>query len=315
MAMAQRRIICIVGMHRSGTSMIARMLNICGLELGPKERLLKADKANPLGHFEHRGFLDIDRKLLKHFHATWHNPPDLPARWEDDPSLTPLLRQARALAAAFPEGRSWGWKEPRACLFLSFWRRAIPNMDFLICLRNPLEVAKSLHQRNSLSIEHGAWLWYLYTLTSLRETQQSARLFSFFDDYFESRDQEIGRVLAFCGLEVCNPNARLESVIATELRHHESGDQLLRDEPTVPEECKKLYFGLRSVLAQNDRGTDSNDGANGTALEIALNAFIANFDTQPAYHYFSRSRFANAPSAQRGQRLQKFLKSLRLVSS
>jgi hypothetical protein len=122
-------------------------------------------------------------------------------------------------------------------------------------------------------------------------------------------------VLAFCGLEVCNPNARLESVIATELRHHESGDQLLRDEPTVPEECKKLYFGLRSVLAQNDRGTDSNDGANGTALEIALNAFIANFDTQPAYHYFSRSRFANAPSAQRGQRLQKFLKSLRLVSS
>jgi hypothetical protein len=59
--MAQNRIICVVGMHRSGTSMITHLLHSCGLYLGPADRLLKAEKTNPLGHFEHRGFLDIDR--------------------------------------------------------------------------------------------------------------------------------------------------------------------------------------------------------------------------------------------------------------
>ena len=312
MEMAQRRIICIVGMHRSGTSMIARLLNIGGLDLGPADRLLKADKANPLGHFEHRGFLDIDRKLLQHFHAAWHDPPDLPSGWHNDSSLAPLLRQARALAAGFPERRSWGWKEPRACLFLPFWRQAIPNMDFLICLRNPLEVAKSLQARNRLSLEHGAWLWYLYTLASLRDTRQCPRLFSNFDNYFDRRDEEIRRVLAFCGLEDHNDAAQLESVIEGELRHHESGDQLLRDEAAIPEECKKLHFGLRSILAREDLPTD---GASGTASSSAVNAFVAQFETAPAFRYFAQSRSTNSPNSQGGQRLAKFLRSFRRASS
>jgi hypothetical protein len=315
MEIAQRRIICIVGMHRSGTSMIARLLNICGLDLGPADRLLKADIANPLGHFEHRGFLEIDRKLLKHFHATWYGPPDLPPKWENDPSLTPLLNEACALAAGFSESRSWGWKEPRASLFLPFWRRAIPNMDFLICLRNPLEVAKSLQARNRMSVEHGAWLWYLYTLRSLRDTQQCRRLFSIFDDYFERRDEEIPRVLAFCGLDAVNRSVHLEPVVEGELRHHHSGDQLLRDEPGVPEECKKLYFGLRSLIAKTHLRSDPLECAGDVASSSAVNDFVAKFEMQPAFRYFAQSRFTSARSSQKGQRLQRFLSALCRISS
>lgn len=311
MAMAQRRIICIVGMHRSGTSMIARMLNICGLDLGPADRLLKADKANPLGHFEHRGFLDIDRKLLKHFHATWQDPPDLPARWEDDPSLHSLLRQARALAASFPAENSWGWKDPRASLFLPFWRKAIPDMRFLICLRNPLEVARSLEKRNGMGLEHGARLWYWYTLLSLTDTQKCPRLFSLFDDYFESRGEEVRRVLAFCGLGDFKHTALLESAIAGELRHHESSDQLLRDEPAIPVECKKLYLGLRTILAQKDLRNTTGEETKSAELSSAVNAFAAEFDAQAGFSYFLRYRSTSAQSSQRGKGLQKFLRTLR----
>ena len=315
MELAQRRIICIVGMHRSGTSMITRLLNICGLDLGAADRLLKADKANPLGHFEHRGFLDIDRKLLKHFHATWHDPPLLPPKWEDDMSLAPLLRQARTLAASFPETRSWGWKEPRASLFLPFWRRAIPKMDFLICLRNPLEVARSLQRRNLLGIEHGAWLWYLYTLAALRDTQQSPRLFSFFDDYFDNRDEEICRVLGFCGLERCNDTALLESAIAGELRHHESGDRRLRDEPAIPAQCRNLYLGLRSILAQQEMRNSIGDESKSAALSSAVNTFAAEFDAQSGFSYFLRNRSPKSQRSPNGKRLQKFLRTLRGTSS
>jgi len=315
MEMAQRRITCIVGMHRSGTSMITRLLNICGLELGPPDRLLKADKANPLGHFEHRGFLDIDRKLLKHFHATWKSPPELAPGWEDDLGLAPLLDQARALTAGFPEGRSWGWKEPRASLFLPFWRRAIPKMGFLICLRNPLAVAESLQRRNSLGIEHGAWLWYVYTLSSLRDTQQCPRAISIFEDYFERAEEEVRRVLAFCGLENCGQLPLLESAIASELRHHESGDQLLRNNAAVPAACKELYFGLRAVLAHNDSWCDVAATANAKTSSAALDAFVAKFETQPAYNYFAQTRSTKARRTQSRQGLQQFLRSLRRASS
>ena len=309
--MTQARIICLVGMHRSGTSMIARLLNICGLDLGPPERLLKADKANPLGHFEHRGFLDIDRKLLKHFHATWHNPPDLPPSWENDPGLLPLLRQGRALAASFPEEKSWGWKEPRASLFLPFWRQAVPDMRFLFCLRNPLEVAESLQKRNRMAIEHGAWLWYLYTLSSLRDTKHCHRQFSFFDDYFTRRDEEIARVLDFCGLGNFNDAAILESAIAGELRHHESGDRRLRDEPAVPAQCKDLYFGLRSILAAREQRSEVSNAADGAFGSSALDSFIATFTSQTGFHFCSQRHSAAAKSARGGQRFKKFLNSMR----
>lgn len=295
--------------------MIARLLNVCGLDLGPVEDLLKADKANPLGHFEHRGFLDLDRKLLKHFHATWYGPPDLPPKWEDDPGLAPLLSEARGLAAGFPEGRSWGWKEPRASLFLPFWCRAIPNMDFLICLRNPLEVAKSLQARNGMTVAHGAWLWYLYTLSSLRDTEHCRRLFSIFDDYFDRRDEEIRRVLAFCGLEDLNADAHLEPIIEGELRHHQSGDQSLRDEPAVPEECKKLFFGLRALIAQNGLRTGAVECDSGAASSSAINDFIAKFETQPAFKYLEQSRSTSARGSQKGQRFQRFLSALHRISS
>ena len=295
-------------MHRSGTSMIARLLNICGLELGPPEQLLKADKANPLGHFEHRGFLDIDRKLLKYFHATWHHPPDLPASWERDPGVLPLLRRARALAANFSEEKSWGWKEPRASLFLPFWRQALPNMSFLFCLRNPLEVAESLQKRNRMAIEHGCWLWYLYTLSSLRDTQGCSRQFSFFDDYFAHRDEEIARVLDFCGLGNFNDAAVLESAIEGELRHHEGGDRRLRAEPAVPAHCKDLYFGLRSILAVQEQRREIPNAANGAGASSAVDSFIAPFTGQAGFEYLSQRRPAAASS---GQRIKKFLNSMR----
>jgi len=53
----KNNVICIIGMHRSGTSMIARVLNLCRLDLGPSEQLMKPYEVdNPLGYFENENF-------------------------------------------------------------------------------------------------------------------------------------------------------------------------------------------------------------------------------------------------------------------
>jgi hypothetical protein len=64
--MHSKDIICIVGIYRSGTSMVSRLLNLCGLDLGSPEKLTEANKNNPLGYFENKAFNKINRALRSH---------------------------------------------------------------------------------------------------------------------------------------------------------------------------------------------------------------------------------------------------------
>jgi hypothetical protein len=272
----KENIVCIVGMHRSGTSMIARLLNVCGLDLGPAERLLKADATNPLGHFEHRGFLEIDRKLLRFFKATWREPPALQPGWHLDPKLESLRAEAKALVKTFAGKSSWGWKEPRASLFLPFWKEALPNMRFVICIRNPIEVGRSLEKRNKTPLRKGASLWYRYTRASIEDTEGCPRLFTFFEDYFDNGSAEIERLLRFCGLQLPGDNAQLNSAISTELRHHTSVIQSLLEEPAVTLECKLFYLGLRAILSEHPSCVEDRDGRSGHDA-ATVNAFVKLF--------------------------------------
>ncbi len=244
-----KKIVCIVGMHRSGSSMVARLLNLCGLDLGPSDRLVKATDANPLGHFEHRGFLEIDRKLLKIFNGTWNNPPELAPLWFEEPRLAPLYDEAKILVSSFPTELPWGWKEPRATLFLPFWKKVIPGMRFLVCIRDPLEVACSLTRRNGFTVEEGAALWYRYTLQALGDTEGCPRRIVFFDDLFETPRQEVDRIIEFCGLERSPDDNVEQRAIAPELRNHRRDLESVMNESAIDTDCKLLYFYLRRMLA------------------------------------------------------------------
>lgn len=285
----ETRIICIVGMHRSGTSMIAQILNQCGLYLGPPERLLKADATNPLGHFEHRGFLEIDRKLLKFFKATWREPPDLQPGWQLNPKLASLRAEAKALAATFTGKSPWGWKEPRASLFLPFWQQAIPNMRFVICVRNPLEVARSLEKRNRTPLKKGAFLWYRYMRASIEDTEGCPRLFTFFDDYFDGSVKEVERLVRFCGLPMpANPELA-RGAVASDLRHYSSADRSLLDESVVSAECKNFYLGLRALLSSSV----PHDETQGERDSIKVSDFVKSFKDAQAESVGLRSSMAS----------------------
>jgi len=58
--------VCIAGMHRSGTSMVARLLSDCGVYLGSPQDLLPPQPDNPKGYFEHKGMLALNEALLEH---------------------------------------------------------------------------------------------------------------------------------------------------------------------------------------------------------------------------------------------------------
>ena len=247
MVNVQQGPICIIGMHRSGTSMVARLLNLCGLYLGPAEHLVGSLESNPLGHFEHVGFLKINEALLAHLGGSSDNPPDLKDGWELDPSLEPFVHEAQALIGTFPSHVLWGWKEPRTSLLVPFWRLLIPSIRFVICVRNPLDVAKSLARRDGVSIEHGAALWYRYMRAAIRDTEGCPRILTFYEDFFRDPDQETRKLLSFCGLGFPANSSELEDAVASDLRHHSSGlSELLGDQRILPQHVL-FFLGLRAI--------------------------------------------------------------------
>ncbi|HEX3619390.1 MAG TPA: hypothetical protein VHU16_03370, partial [Candidatus Udaeobacter sp.] len=158
---ASQTVICIAGAHRSGTSMVTRLLHRCGLELGPESDLMPPQADNPEGFWEHLGFVALNEELLNELGGAW----DLPPKADENSTharLDPLRMKARLLIERFDSAKVWGWKDPRNSLTLPFWQDLLQGLKTLIVVRNPLEVAYSMRERNGTSFSLGLRLWEIY---------------------------------------------------------------------------------------------------------------------------------------------------------
>ena len=272
-------VICIVGMHRSGTSMIARLLNLCGLDLGAVKALSRHSRAP----FENRAFNRINRALLAHLESSWDKPRRPAEGWELDSALDPLRVEARHLIESFSGSAHWGWKDPKTTVLLPFWQRLVPDLRFVVCVRSPLEVAQSLAERNGLSIGHGAHLWDLYTRAAIRYSEGYPRIFTFYEDFFHEPLEEVKRLANFCGLEAKVPLSEIQEIIRSELRHHESETSELLSDNEVLREYKLLYLGLCALTARGFAETESGGGGEAAVSEIISRFFemVERFREEP----------------------------------
>jgi hypothetical protein len=146
----------VTGMHRSGTSVVARLFHEAGADLGPSSTFYPGDRWNPDGYFEQVEVLEANRALL---HGPWGR-----LAYFHLPGETAVLRRGRTLgprlalvAAAFANRVS---KDPRYCITLPAWRAHGARVKgVLACLRHPLAVARSLQRRNRLPLALGFRLW------------------------------------------------------------------------------------------------------------------------------------------------------------
>jgi hypothetical protein len=181
-------------MHRSGTSVITGLLNAHGLNLGPEHQLLGSSPTNPTGHFEHTGILQINEALLHKFGGSWNSPPKLAPMWETGAELHGLAAEAAAHIRNLADRGPWGWKEPRTTMLLPFWQRLVPDLRYVICIRNPLEVAQSLVKRDGMTMKAGLELWRSYTRAALGHTSGCFRILTFYQDYFDNPLRELNRL-------------------------------------------------------------------------------------------------------------------------
>lgn len=242
------KVICILGMHRSGTSLVARLLNLCGVDLGPPEHLMPATKDNPSGYWEHLAFHQINDQILEQFGSSWHEPPSFPPGWERRVELQPLYDRARKMIQAnFSEVGCWGWKDPRTALVLPFWKRLLPELTFVVCVRHPLDVCHSLNRRDEFPLAKGMHLWAHYIVATLLHTGNSPRIITHYENYFTDWKAELSRLRRFLGLWDCLPDSatgHIQSFVEPQLWHHRSSLEDLLQSPQTNSLCAALYTAL-----------------------------------------------------------------------
>jgi GT2 family glycosyltransferase len=157
--------VLVVGMHRSGTSAVTSALGALGLALPRVGDLLGARHGNDRGHYESLSLMVVSDEILQRLGGGWDDPPHLPADPAGSEELAPIARRATAtFEASFgtPE-RAVCWKDPRTAVLLPFWRQVIERpVAAVLCIRHPLDVARSLQRRDRLAIPIALALWERY---------------------------------------------------------------------------------------------------------------------------------------------------------
>jgi len=138
----------VVGMHRSGTSLITNWLHHCGLQVG--ERLVAANLGNEEGHFEDVEFLRIHEEILQ---SNDLNSRGLVFDKDIDISLYQVEKLKSVIKVKNQRYKQWGWKEPRTCLFLNLYRELLPNSKYLVIVRDYQSVVNSLLKRECALVE------------------------------------------------------------------------------------------------------------------------------------------------------------------
>jgi len=217
------QVVVVAGMHRSGTSMITRLLNLCGMYLGPESDLIPAEPANLEGYWENSRFLLLNDELLARLGGGWDHPPKLDAGWEKSQRLSDIRSKAAELIDLFSSHRYWGWKDPRNSLTLPFWNEIIPSMKVVICVRNPIEVTNSLLKRNYLSPALAFHLWLEYNHRILKYTKPKNRIITDYDSFFHDPRLELKRILKFLEIDCQEDTIRHSiSTVDAHLRHNQA---------------------------------------------------------------------------------------------
>lgn len=249
--------ILVVGMHRSGTSALTRVLNLCGVALGAN-LMPAAEGNNESGFWEHMEAVDINQRLLNHLGRNWWDTRRMPADWLD----TPIARASRARIAEFAAREFagsplWAVKDPRICRLLPLWinglRDAGVALRLVFMLRHPAEVAASLNRRDGLSEAETAQLLLSHFFEAAQASAGLPRAVLTYDALLQDWRGCIDRIGNELGLALETEEtpeavaAQVEAFLNPAARHHRAAG----DEPADAPSLNAQVFRLGAAAADS----------------------------------------------------------------
>ncbi|GLQ96582.1 sulfotransferase family protein [Dyella mobilis] len=178
------RALLILGMHRSGTSAVTRAINLLGAHIG--KNILLPGQGNSEGFWEHFDALEANHHLLDALGRTWFDVRRLPPDWlMQAPGRDMLACIQAVIQKEFAPHRLVALKDPRLCLTAPAWVEAFQSAGYavqcLLVIRDPREVADSLHTREKWPRDSVFLLWSHYVTEALLETRGCVRALITYD--------------------------------------------------------------------------------------------------------------------------------------
>ncbi len=294
--------ILVLGMHRSGTSAMAGVLSLLGVELGA--RLMKAGPDNPKGFWENLDALEINERLLADLDRRWDDFRKMPDGWLQSAPAQEARRAIGVLVEAeFSHSRLWAVKDPRLSRCVEVWTKLLVERGirptFLLVARHPEEVAASLLRRNDELPSTARLLWLRHIIDAERATRGHTRclityesLLADWQGCLENIERELGVVWPHSQGEQA---AGIDEFLDNDVRHHAHAG-------TEPSEVLAQLAG--QVYMQLDRVTGTSAAWSVIAkLDTALNRSLGKL--APLIEDLAQARTAAAGRGDREcQRLQ-----------
>lgn len=196
----------IIGMHRSGTSYLSRVLMDSGYFFGYWK-----DNQNESLYFK-----NFNNQLLQYKSATWDRPIEV---GYNAGMLKPInrykyygsLKRPTVLLRNLITLKKWGWKDPRNTFTLKYWLHYYPNAKVIHIYRNGVDVSHSLYIRNSkLPSTHPDFsaelldpkscfeLWNLYVNQAFKNSHLTENFLSVkYEELTKGNGNDIGRLESF----------------------------------------------------------------------------------------------------------------------
>ena len=239
LAPAGKRVcLLVIGMHRSGTSAVTRVLSLLGAGL-PQKILGAVVGSNLLGHWEPERLIAAHDALLAEAGSAWHDWQPLSLKGLPQERLAHHKAQLRRLITEeYGEEPLFVLKDPRVCRFVPLYVDLLAGMGIaahaVITFRNPLEVSASLAARDKMPKVDGMLLWLRSVLDAERCSRGLPRVMLGYDRLLAERVGAICNLETRLGISMVPPSeavaAEIANAVRRDLRHHEIGlDELCRD--------------------------------------------------------------------------------------
>lgn len=159
-----KQVVCVTGMHRSGTSLLASWLLEQGLKMDAGGLVAHAI-GNKKGHFEDEEIMKFQAQLIKTVKPEskgWIVKNAIQVDGFQD-GVQEIINKREPF-------NQWGWKDPRTVLLLNEWSTAVKGLKYLFIWREADAVINSLQKRKkkskhpldqiSLNNSYQTWLHY-----------------------------------------------------------------------------------------------------------------------------------------------------------
>lgn len=234
---SRRTAIIVLGMHRSGTSALARVLNILGCDL-PENLLPPSANDNDLGFWESKPLIDLDMQILESAGTRWDDWQPFNPGWLTSPRSTEFKSAAlKIVAEEFGNSHFFVIKEPRICRFAPFWFDVLDDADvdvrIIIPIRNPVEVAASLAKRSGHEPAHSYLIWLRHVLDAECASRGRPRYFTSYDKLLTNWVKLVMDASAVLGITWPRFSEKARSEVAAFLsdkyRHHRAPGDFIED--------------------------------------------------------------------------------------